>query len=182
MSSCVEYGQKIAGNKITLMFNLFWFSTVYPFVKIGSGYNSHEWSVINQHLEPFLVPTKTASNTAIIAELKGADRPELLVRDPHRSVVIQIKGSQIVATGTYKTLGITLRFPRFIKLRLDRSAESSLNVVELNKLKEITAGTLAARKPVVTFTETKKRQVNRAKGKMAMVQQEITVLYNYYCL
>lgn len=139
-------------------------------MKIGSGYNSHEWSVINQHLEPLLVPTKTASNTAIIAELKGADRPELLVRDPHRSVVIQIKGSQLVATTTYKSLGITLRFPRFIKLRLDRAAESSLNVVELNKLKEITAGTLAARKANLTdAAEPKKRQVNRAKGKMAMV-------------
>jgi hypothetical protein len=146
------------------------FSIVYPFVKVGSGYNSHEWSVINQHLEPLLVPTKVASNTALIAELKGAERPELIVRDPHRSVVIQIKGSQIVASGTYKTLGITLRFPRFIKLRLDRAADSSLNVVELNKLKDITAGTLAARRPVLTgAAEPKKRQVNRAKGKMAAV-------------
>ena len=144
---------------------------MYPFVKIGSGYNSHEWSVINQHLEPLLVPTKTASNTALISELKGADRPELLVRDPHRSVVIQIKGSQIVATATYKTLGITLRFPRFIKLRLDRAADSSLNVVELNKLKEITAGTLAARGPIPAGAEPKKRQGNRAKGKMAMVHE-----------
>ena len=158
---------------LNFFFQFFVFSTVHPFVKIGSGYNSHEWSTINQHLEALLVPTKTATNTSIIAELKGADRPDLLVRDPHRSLVIQIKGSQIVASATYKTLGVSLRFPRFIKLRLDRLAESSLNLIELNKLKEITAGTLAARLPSVTSSnsEPKKRQVNRVKGKMATVQK-----------
>ena len=106
------------------------FSRVVPFVKIGSGYNSHEWSVMNQHLEPILIPTKTANSDQLssISDLKGADRPDLLVTDPHRSVVIQIKGSQILATGTYKTLGLTLRFPRFIKLRLDRAADSSLKI------------------------------------------------------
>lgn len=166
----MESGQKIAGIKVKHFINLnLFFSNVYPFVKIGSGYNSHEWSILNQHLESLLVPTKTASNLSIISELKGADRPDLLVRDPHRSVVIQVKGSQIVATGTYKTLGITLRFPRFIKLRLDRAAESSLNVTELNKLKKITAGTLAARKATEIKNEPKKRQVNRPKGKMAVV-------------
>lgn len=127
--------------------------------------------MLNQHLEALLVPTKMAQNTAIISELKCADRPELLVRDPHRSVVIQIKGSHIVASGTYKTLACTLRFPRFIKLRLDRAADSSLNSAQLNKLKEITGGTLSARKCDLNDAEptTKKRQVNRAKGKMAMV-------------
>lgn len=146
---------------------------MYPFVKIGSGYNSHEWSVLNEHLEALLVPAKTAQNTWMISELKGADRPELLIRDPHRSVVIQIKGSQIVATGTYKTLGLTLRFPRFIKLRLDRAADSSLNISQLNKLKEITGGTLATRKvdEIDAEPDIKKRQVNRPKGKMAIVQK-----------
>lgn len=144
---------------------------VVPFVKIGSGYNSHEWSVINQNLEHLLVPIKSSSNISIVSELKGADRPDLLVSNPFKSIVIQVKGSQIVASTTYKTLGLSLRFPRFIKLRLDRAGDSSMTEAELRKLKDITAGTLAksgatgggvAGEPV-------KKQVNRAKGKMAMV-------------
>lgn len=141
-----------------------------PFVKIGSGYNSHEWSVLNSHLEPVLI--KSDSRSSLISELKGSDRPDLVVSDPHRSVVTQVKGSQIVASGTYKSLGLTLRFPRFIKLRLDRAADSSLKVSELNRLKEITAGTLAKRAALSGNEEGKgKRQRNRAKGKMAMVNK-----------
>lgn len=107
----------------------------------------------------------------MVAELKGADRPDLLVTNPHRSLVIQVKGSQIVASASYKTLGMTLRFPRFIKLRLDRAGDSSMTEKELRRLKEITAGTLA-KSGLVEGGEEKqpKRQVNRAKGKMAMVR------------
>lgn len=94
-----------------------------PFVKIGTGYNSHEWSLINQRLEPILV--KYFHQPDLI-ELTGSDKPDLIVSDPFKSLVIQIKGSQLVASGTYKTLGLTLRFPRFIRLRLDRSPDSSL--------------------------------------------------------
>lgn len=140
-----------------------------PFVKIGSGYNCHEWSVINQNLEHLLVPIKTATNTAMVAELKGADRPDLLVSNPFKSVVIQVKGSQLVASGTYKTLGLSLRFPRFIKLRLDRAGDSSMNETELRRMKELTAGTMAARSAAIEQKAQPKRQVNRAKGKMAMV-------------
>ena len=146
------------------------FYSVVPFVKIGSGYNSHEWSVINQHLEPLLI--KPVPSDPSILELKGADRPDLIVRDPHQSIVIQVKGSQIVASGTYKSLGLSLRFPRFIKLRLDRRADSSLKVSELMRLKEITAGTLvnqSAADSVLIDGGKKKRQVNRAKGKMITV-------------
>lgn len=138
-----------------------------PFVKVGSGYNSHEWSVLNSHLEPILI--KSDHKSPLISELKGADRPDLIVSDPHRSVVIQVKGSQIVASNTNKSLGLTLRFPRFIKLRLDRSGDSSLKVSELHRLKEITAGTLAKRKALTCDSGKPKRQCNRPKGKMATV-------------
>ena len=143
------------------------FSTVLPFVKIGSGYNSHEWSVLNSQLEPLLI--KSHAKSPLIAELKAAaDRPDLIVSDPHRSVVIQVKGSQIVASSTYKSLGLSLRFPRFIKLRLDRAGDSSLKISELMRLKELTAGTLAQRASASSVTQPKK-QNNRPKGKMAMV-------------
>lgn len=152
--------------------------SVVPFVKIGSGYNSHEWSTMNQYLEPLLIkPTPTDPS---ISDLKGADRPDLIVRDPHQSIVIQVKGSQIVASATYKTLGLSLRFPRFIKLRLDRSAGSSLKVSELVRLKEITAGTLVNQSALESVAGTdaaaaankKKRQSTRPKGKMATVTNQ----------
>lgn len=81
--------------------------------------------MLNQRLEPVLIKT---SPTDFFGELKGADRPDLTVSDPSRSVVVQIKGSQILASGTYRSLGLTLRFPRFLKLRLDRNPDSSLKV------------------------------------------------------
>lgn len=108
----------------------------------------------------------------MISDLKGADRPDLIVRDPHQSIVIQVKGSQIVSSSVNKTLGLSLRFPRFIKLRLDRKADSSLKFSELVRLKELTAGTLVNKSAVDSLGEVKKKQrkVNRPKGKMAMVR------------
>ena len=156
-----------------LPFNVYRPYRVVPFVKVGSGYNSHEWSTINQHLEPLLI--KPTPSSPIISELKGSDRPDLIVRDPHQSIVIQVKGSQIVASGAYKTLGHTLRFPRFIKLRLDRAAGSSLKASELMRLKDITAGTLVNQSAVESVEgPARKRQGARAKGKMVAVQWKYT--------
>lgn len=91
--------------------------------------------MLNQKLEPVLIksPAYSATRQDFISELRGADRPDLIVSDPSRSVVVQIKGSQLLASGTYKSLGLTLRFPRFMKLRLDRNPDSSLKVSGINK-------------------------------------------------
>jgi ATP-dependent DNA ligase len=93
--------------------------------------------MLNQKLEPVLIksPAYSATRQDFISELRGADRPDLIVSDPSRSVVVQIKGSQLLASGTYKSLGLTLRFPRFMKLRLDRNPDSSLKVSGINKHK-----------------------------------------------
>lgn len=159
---------------------LIYICSVIPFVKIGSGYNSHEWSIINQHLEPLLIkPTATSPS---ISDLKGADRPDLIVRDPHQSLVIQVKGSQIVASATYKTLGLSLRFPRFIKLRLDRAAGSAMKVSELMKLKEITAGTLVNQSALKSVNGDLAVKKKRPKGKMATVTRLFVIIIFNVCL
>lgn len=107
-------------------FNIF-FSRVYPFVKVGSGYNCEEWMILIQRLDGILKPYN-ASTCHFASELSAQDRPDLLVTDPSQSIVVQLKGAQLWTSDSFKTAGYTLRHPRFVKLRLDRAPESSLSV------------------------------------------------------
>ncbi len=108
-------------------FDIYLCSSVYPFVKIGSGYNGEEWSIMIQRLDALLKPYN-ASNYPFASDLSGQDRPDLLVTDPHQSIVVQLKGAQLWTSKAFKAVGYTLRHPRFVKLRLDRSPDSSLTL------------------------------------------------------
>lgn len=111
--------------KHALMSNLC--SMVYPFVKLGSGFNSEEWSIMIQRLDHLLKPYKPAT-CPFASELSSQDRPDLIVSDPHASIVIQIKGAQLWPSESFASCELTLRHPRFVKLRLDKTPESSLSI------------------------------------------------------
>lgn len=102
-------------------------------MKVGSGFNAQEWAQLNEKLEPLLV--KSTSKCPFIKELHySIDIPDLVVTDLSQSVVIQVKGSQIIPSTINKSVGWTLRHPRYIRLRSDRSADSSLRLSGNNSL------------------------------------------------
>lgn len=106
---------------------LFFLSCVYPFVKIGSGYNGEEWSIMIQRLDALLQPYNPAT-CSFASELSGPDKPDLIVTNPNQSIVVQLKGAQLWSSKAFKSVGYTLRHPRFVKLRLDRAPDSSLTL------------------------------------------------------
>ena len=70
-------------------------------------------------------------------ELGGGDlqyeRPDVWIR-PDESVVVAVKAAQVTATDSFRT-GYTLRFPRFKKLRTDRTWDSALTLSGFSALK-----------------------------------------------
>lgn len=80
-----------------------------------------------QRLDSLLKPYNAATYP-FASDLSAQDRPDLLVSDPHQSIVVQLKGAQLWTSKAFKTAGYTLRHPRFVKLRLDRAPDSSLTI------------------------------------------------------
>jgi DNA ligase-4 len=72
-----------------------------------------------------------------IVELAGGDKqhekPDVWIY-PKDSVVLSVKAASIHTTEQFKS-GLTLRFPRFKKLRDDKDWKSALSVVEFRQLK-----------------------------------------------
>lgn len=122
---------------------------VIPFTKIGGGFNLTEWMQLAQKLDGHWLPLQgtfyDAHGIRIPPGTAATDRPDAIIDDIHNSLVIQIKGSQLVPAEKYAGTPFVLRHPRFVRLRPDRSPDSSMTLGEVIKLNQVTQGTLAKR-------------------------------------
>ncbi|KAI9667204.1 MAG: DNA ligase (ATP) [Bathelium mastoideum] len=109
----------------------------YSFCKVGGGFTAQDYANIRHHTDgkwhdwdPKRPPTE-------YVELAGADRqyerPDVWIR-PDESVVISVKAASVSGTDQFRT-NMTLRFPRFKKLRADKDWKSALSVNEFLQLK-----------------------------------------------
>ena len=48
-----------------------------------------------------------------------SDRPDVYIRDPSKSVVLEIRAGELQVSDQYPTM-YTLRFPRVLKVRYDK--------------------------------------------------------------
>jgi DNA ligase-4 len=62
-----------------------------------------------------------------------ADRPDVYVSDLKKSVVLEIKATEIMASDSYPTK-CTLRFPRVVKIRYDKPADEAMTRQDLEKV------------------------------------------------
>ena len=68
-------------------------------------------------------------------------RPDLHI-DPKRSVVLQVKASEIIPSKEYE-IGFSLRFPRITKTRYDKNWDDAMSVKEFTDLRKSCDGKLA---------------------------------------
>ena len=60
-------------------------------------------------------------------------KPDVIIKDLSKSVVLEVKASELQSTGMYPT-GYTLRFPRVMRIRNDKPWNEAMNITDLNQM------------------------------------------------
>ena len=109
----------------------------FSFFKVGGGFKAADYAEIRHRTEGKWIRWDPKRPPTYLIELGGGDlqyeRPDVWIK-PDESVVLAVKAASISATDQFRT-GLTLRFPRFKKLRLDRDWQSALSLSGFSALK-----------------------------------------------
>lgn len=109
----------------------------YSFCKVGGGFNASDYAVIRHRTDGKWMDWNPKKPPTAYIELGGGDaqheRPDMWIK-PEDSVVLSVKAASVVVSDMFR-LGLTLRFPRFKRLRSDKDWKSSLSVQEFLDLK-----------------------------------------------
>lgn len=108
------------------------------FFRVGGGFAATDYASIRHHTDGKWRDWNPKRPPVDFLELAGGplqfERPDVWIR-ADESVVLSVKAASVTDTDKFRTL-VTLRFPRFKKLRLDRDWTSALSVSEFNELQK----------------------------------------------
>lgn len=109
----------------------------YSFCKVGGGFNASDYATIFHRTDGKWIDWNRKKPPTAYIELAGGDaqyeRPDMWIK-PEDSVVLSIKAASVTVSDMFR-IGLTLRFPRFKRLRSDKDWKSSLSVQEFLDLK-----------------------------------------------
>jgi DNA ligase 4 len=110
----------------------------YSFFKVGGGFKAEDYANIRHHTEGKWIDYDPKHPPTEFIELGGGveyqyERPDVWIK-PNDSVVVSIKGASITNSDQFR-MGITVRFPRFKRLRMDKSWDTALSIQELMEIK-----------------------------------------------
>ena len=107
------------------------------FFKVGGGLTAADYANIRHHTEGKWVDWDSKNPPTHFVELGGGplqyEKPDVWIK-PSDSVVVCAKAASISQSDQFAG-GLTLRFPRFKRLRMDKDWESALSVQEFLDLK-----------------------------------------------
>ena len=108
----------------------------WSFFKVGGGMSASDYAEIRQATEGkwrVFDPKKPPSQYISLAGGdKMHERPDMWIK-PEDSVVVEVKAASVAGTDQFRTQK-TLRFPRFKRLRHDKSWREALSIQEFYKL------------------------------------------------
>uniref|UniRef100_H2ZIX8 DNA ligase 4 n=1 Tax=Ciona savignyi TaxID=51511 RepID=H2ZIX8_CIOSA len=111
------------------------------FCRIGSGYTDKQLLQIVAKIKDKL---KVFDKKKVPDWLRVTkEKPDVYIH-PRDSIVVQVRATEILASASYAA-NCTLRFPRLISLREDKSYLDALDTIQLENLRSIADGKLAAR-------------------------------------
>ena len=109
----------------------------FSFFKVGGGFKAADYAEVRHRTEGKWTKWDPKRPPTYLIELAGGDlqheRPDVWIR-PDESVVLAVKAASVSASDTFRT-GLTLRFPRFKKLRHDRDWKSALTISGFSALR-----------------------------------------------
>ena len=107
------------------------------FFKVGGGLTAADSANTRHHTEGKWIDRDSRSPPTQFVELGGGplqyEKPDVWIKPPD-SVVVCVKAASVFMSDQYAS-GLTLRFPRFKRLRMDKSWESALTTQEFLDLK-----------------------------------------------
>ncbi|KAE8146821.1 ATP dependent DNA ligase domain-containing protein [Aspergillus avenaceus] len=109
----------------------------YSFCRVGGGFTAADYANVRHHTDGKWHEWNPRKPPTSYIELAGGDaqheRPDMWIK-PEDSVVLCVKASSVSASDMFR-IGLTLRFPRFKRLRGDKDWKSALSVQEFLDLK-----------------------------------------------
>ena len=109
----------------------------YSFCKVGGGFTAADYASIRHHTDGKWKDWDPKKPPTDYVELAGGDaqyeRPDVWIK-PEESFVVCVKAASVTASDQFR-IGLTLRFPRFKRLRPDKNWGTALSVQEFMDLK-----------------------------------------------
>ena len=109
----------------------------YSFFKVGGGFTAADYASIRHYTDDKWTKWDPKRPPTEFIELGGGnlqyERPDVWIK-PSDSVVLSVKAASVGTTDQFK-MGLTLRFPRFKRLRLERDWTTALSVQGFLSLK-----------------------------------------------
>ncbi|KAF2462080.1 hypothetical protein BDY21DRAFT_383129 [Lineolata rhizophorae] len=110
----------------------------FSFFKVGGGLKAADYAAVRARTDAKWKTWDPKRPPSEFVELGGGaaqlERPDVWIR-PSDSVVLEVKAASVAQSDSFRA-GLTLRFPRFKRLRDDKSWEQALSVDEFIQLKE----------------------------------------------
>eukprot|EP00667_Euglena_gracilis_P001394 EG_transcript_1394 len=148
--------------------------------KVGTGYNNAELQALHRHFEGRWRPFDRTRMPPHFCgwEVAADDVPDMWV-PPEDSLVMEVKGYSFVPTTKFK-VGHTVRFPRMLRIRYDKSPEQATSLAELRTLLEQSQ----ARPRAIAFTDNfqlnaQVRKLHRQTAAGAAPSRKVAVLSAY---
>jgi len=148
------------------------------FCKFGSGYSLDELEGLSKEKNGNWKPLDP-KNIPSWLSLEKKDLPDVYIL-PDQSQIVQLKATEIVPSVSYSA-GVTLRFPRFEKIRNDKTYKDCLTLKELLQLQNLSSGRLQSKSLDYTNTESFSVEGMSTKKKKRRItsKSEITILHSF---
>lgn len=143
------------------------------FFKVGGGFRGEDYAEIKHHTEGKWIDWDRKNPPSEYIELGGGEakqfeQPDVWIR-PKDSVVISAKAASVAPSESF-AFGYTLRFPRFRRLRLDRTWDSALSIEEFQELRKRVEE--ESRDKAMTVENRTRRAVKRVKRELVIAGED----------
>jgi len=147
------------------------------FCKFGSGYSLNELEGLSKEKNGNWKPLDP-KNIPSWLTLEKKDIPDVYI-PPDQSQIVQLKATEIVPSVSYSA-GVTLRFPRFEKIREDKNYKNCLTLKELLQLQNLSSGRLQTKTLNYTNAESFSLEgMSSKKRRRITAKSEITIMQSF---
>ncbi|KAM0722347.1 hypothetical protein Q7P37_001788 [Cladosporium fusiforme] len=146
----------------------------YSFFKVGGGFSAADYADIRHRTDGKWMDWNYNAPPTEFISLGGTlkqqfERPDVWIK-PEDSVVLEVKAAEVTSTNQFAS-NLTLRFPRFKRIRTDKTWQQALSKLEFEELRR-TAEEERKEKKFKVDDARKKRSARKRKRELVIQGQE----------
>lgn len=104
--------------------------------KVHSGLDDRQMDLMHTRLEPLMEKCDSNSKIPDWIKMNRTMIPNALAKDPFKMPVLEVEGAEFTKSDVHTACSISIRFPRIVKIRDDKSPKEATNLEELLHLFE----------------------------------------------